>query len=179
MRIHKIIFLDIDGVLVTSRCLLATAKYPTFDSASCKLVGKICQLAPARIVICSAWREQRTRPAFQAILLRNGIPKHRLHEDWATPVLGGSRSREVRGWLEVHPEVSHYAIVDDGIGLDDESSHLVAPNPDWGVGIKEVIEICALLDINFAKWFRSCNLKPSAEELELYARRQTHVPSMS
>ena len=36
----------------------------------------------------------------------------RLHEDRATPICG-HRWNEVQAWLVRHPEVSHYAILED------------------------------------------------------------------
>jgi hypothetical protein len=73
MQNPNILFLDIDGVLISSRSRLAKADYPAFDPVSCGLVEKVSRHCGAKLVICSAWRENRSRGDFEAILSSIGI----------------------------------------------------------------------------------------------------------
>lgn len=103
----KIPFLDIDGVLITSRSRLAAGTYPAFDPVSCSLVQLVCEHCQAGIVICSYWRENRAKEAFQSILEAIGIGSGLLHEDWATPMLDGQREMEI---TEGTGQSSHYRL---------------------------------------------------------------------
>jgi hypothetical protein len=66
-------------------------------------------ITKASIVISSAWCEHAL-PAFA----ENGFNPAWLHEDTFTPKQPTSvRCDEVQGWLDRHPEVTHWAAFDD------------------------------------------------------------------
>lgn len=165
---ENVLFLDIDGVLISSRSRLAQATYPAFDPVSCGLVEMVTQHCCAEIVICSAWRENRSRYEMETILSTVGISSERLHSDWATPVLDGQRSKEIKAWLEAHPETVRYAVLDDDADKRDLFPHLVQPNPDLGVTLEHIIEICALFEVPFEPLFIHREVKPAREDRVLY-----------
>ncbi len=164
----KILFLDIDGVINTNRAILSGLE--GFDPVSCALVNMVCQQAQAQIVICSSWREDRTRTEFIEILDRCGISSGHLHVDWATPVLRTPRGLEVRAWLELHSEVRRHAILDDGIGFEDDPRFWVATDVDFGVGLPQVVSILGLLQVDFVPLFKSKGLKTTSEDRQLWQR---------
>ena len=171
----KILFLDIDGVLISSRSMLALATYPAFDPVACRLIEAFCQRSKARIVICSAWREGRNKSDMEGIFDSMPIAKTHLHEDWATPVIFGPRAREIQDWLSRHPETSHYAVLDDGIGLEELEHRVVQPDSDIGILIEHIIDLCALLDVQFEKWFVDVGVKPTKNDSERYSLKASKV----
>lgn len=121
----NIIFLDIDGVLnsvdsaVAYHALHALhALHPknyfedeTLDMISVGLLKALCDETDAKIVISSVWRMGRTPKDFIEIFDRY---------DWqntpvicTTPILGTKRGYEIQEWLDSHPEVTNYVILDD------------------------------------------------------------------
>lgn len=152
--------------------MLALATYPAFDPVACRLIEAFCQQSKARIVICSAWREERNKSDMEVIFDSMFISKTHLHEDWATPVIFGPRVREIHAWLSRHPETTHYAVLDDGIGLEEIANHVIQPDPDIGILIDHAIDMCALLDVPFEQWFISSGIKPTKEDREKHSRKQ-------
>lgn len=130
MTDEKVIFLDIDGVLVTARAFVANRAYKRrrrnreFDSVGAGIIRAACLDCGAKIVISSTWRFNAimdgTGKGMEGILY-NRLKKHKLlefvHSDWRTVDLyrfsSGVRGDEIKEWLDRHPEVSKYAIIDD------------------------------------------------------------------
>jgi hypothetical protein len=69
-----------------------------------------------KIVISSSWRHIGYEKIVK-VLESNDIGKEYLHEDWATKDLVHqvvpNRHVETNDWLERHPEITHYAVLDD------------------------------------------------------------------
>ena len=110
----KVIFLDIDGVLNSHRTCLAFGGYPhefsekhmaRFDMVALTLIRRIARAAGAVFVLSSAWRIGREASEVAAGLDLPIIDK--------TPSLSGARGLEIQYWLDQHPEVECYAIIDD------------------------------------------------------------------
>lgn len=121
--VTKVLFLDVDGPMIPRRC------YPLgqlpgeggsmkrMDPVAVSVVVRICSLAKARIVVSSSWRiwgREKCLAAFR----ENGIYHTLVHEDWATShnLPGGAdRSTEIKDWLARHPEVTTFAVLEDGL----------------------------------------------------------------
>lgn len=109
----KVIFLDIDGVLNSHRSAVAFGGYPhhaadhrgKFDEVAVRLIRGIAKAAGAKVVLSSSWR---CDPEWREIGNALGIP---LLD--RTPSMLGPRGKEIAAWLDNHPEVERYAIVDD------------------------------------------------------------------
>ena len=142
----KVIFLDIDGVLLAGRHLcsssglrvLLTGRHfkaaiglenpynPSGPPAlaphalpedTCAILADTLTQTRARVVISSSWRLDPKCPEHLATA---GITE--LHPDWRTDGLwhgdgGPERGRQIRRWLRAHPNVSDYAILDDSTDL--------------------------------------------------------------
>lgn len=145
----KIIFLDIDGPLISHRALQLPenqsdwyedeAKVPSlpqplpellgtdsslsqrrkFDPVAVALLNKLLVGHNARLVISSSWRSIG-RENIEFILAENGISPDRLHDVWKTPArLSSSRGDEISMWLN---EIEHPDPIEAYIALDDDPS---------------------------------------------------------
>jgi len=168
----KVIFLDIDGVLALE--CRGQVGWPGIDVKLVEILNTLLRQVDAHIVLCSVWRgwsgyrdeNQRLLERFNLNLipiatdesfsndctyeaLQSNLHKvgcvGRLHTDWATSHLFDQpRAVEIADWLDRHPEVSSYVILDDIVSGHTDLSHLVAVNPRCGlqsVDIDRAIEI--------------------------------------
>ncbi|MDU0204361.1 MULTISPECIES: HAD domain-containing protein [Paenibacillus] len=71
----KVIFLNIDGVLVTTNSLTPSGKYfgHTFDKTCVQNLIEILNATGAKNIISSSWREGRTLVQLQSIFKANGL----------------------------------------------------------------------------------------------------------
>lgn len=147
-----VIFLDIDGVLVTSRSHVAFggigALKRAFDPVGVGLVKKLCEEADAKIVICSQWRSMGWT-ALAAAMLWNGLPIDLFHNDPFTPKLALGRRPEIALWLDLHPPVDKYVIIDDGMqGVTDVQPDVVMPPFDDGIRYEDYLKARKLLGLS-------------------------------
>jgi hypothetical protein len=121
-----ILFLDIDGVLLSGRAWLlpvnrrlqaAGAKLirqaaskligrdAVFDACAVALVSRICEATGAQIVVASSWRYTVGYEQTRAKLEEQGLPEAIFHKDWACPLGDLStpdKGADIRRWLEEH-----------------------------------------------------------------------------
>jgi hypothetical protein len=129
-----VLFLDIDGVLNSTRSCLAFGGFPhgitpdhlkRFDHCAVGLIRRLCKETGAVCVLSSTWRQLHPYTEISAAL---DIPMI-----GATPKSDdGFRGREIAAWLAAHPEVTQYAIVDDdGDMLPEQKPYFVqTPHSD-------------------------------------------------
>lgn len=128
----KIIFLDIDGVVSNARI-----GYFNLDIYVVNFLRWLCQVAEAKIVIISTWRYSHKQDFWESIF------GEYMHEDWATPItkMSGNRGHDIRRWLEDHPEVTTYIILDDDRDFNkDQLPHLIQTNSVDGMLAKDMIQ---------------------------------------
>lgn len=106
----KVLFLDIDGVCNSSDFMQSNAN-PNIggmlgiDPFPAVLVKMIVQDTDCRVVLSSTWRlGEKTR---------NEVREQVVDFIDVTPAFNGARGREIQDWLDRHPEVEKYAILDD------------------------------------------------------------------
>lgn len=132
----KVIFLDIDEVLLFTRVRLAMPGGDDIDPVSAALLVRICVTTGARIVVSSTWRcsPVRCKRMFDAhgitphlwspIVLPADDPDdvddlrdHASHDDdrdaWRTQGQNASRKDAIDAWLDLHPQVRTWIILDD------------------------------------------------------------------
>lgn len=103
----KILFLDIDGVV---NCKTTTQRHRGaigIDPYLAFLVGKIQIDTECEVVLSSTWRlweESRNEVRKQVIKFIDCTPSLKEHHE---------RGYEIKAWLDEHPEVIRYAILDD------------------------------------------------------------------
>jgi hypothetical protein len=123
----KVIFLDFDGVLNSETSFEYErrrrtvhkeqgVKGPvneTLSNQSCAAFQWVLDCYPeVKVVISSAWRTIYDLEWLKAKLASYHIDSSRIID--RTPVDPGcNRGLEINTWLQNHPEVTHYAIIDD------------------------------------------------------------------
>jgi hypothetical protein len=108
----KVIFLDVDGVLVTHRSVAACEdhqKINHFDAGCVSNLRRLIVTTGAKVVISSTWRRFHCS-TLTAAFKKFNLPSH----IGITPFLDGKqRGYEIDAWLKEHPEVTDYVILDD------------------------------------------------------------------
>ena len=128
----KILFLDIDGVVNCARTYKAgTSNFP-LDPYMAFLVARIVEATGCKVVLSSSWRyhEESAEQVRQRVVDFIDV----------TPKLNGltSRGTEIDKWLEAHPEVTKYAILDDNSDMLEEQmpNFFLCP---WETGLTDEI----------------------------------------
>lgn len=144
----KVIFLDIDGVLNSTKTSTAVGGYPhelhhkyAFDWMAIKLLRRLADSSGVQFVLSSAWRLyfpfEEVAQAFELPIID------------ATPAAssdGTERGYEIRDWLNAHPEVTNYVILDDYADmLEEQMSNFVKTDPHEGLGWNDFSRVCMIL----------------------------------
>jgi len=134
----KILFLDIDGVLISTRAAYLpnqTSIWSIFDPVAVALLNHVSEkISDLEIVVHSSWsktefwrriskrrEEEYTLEQNLTDYIRNQGVTCKFHTDWTTPKkFSSNRWAEINWWMEDHPEIN----TKDVLILDDES----APN---------------------------------------------------
>ncbi len=153
----RVLFLDFDGVLHSERTRAALGGLPDdfrpaerakFDHVAIALIARLCRRTGATIVVSSGWRHLHDA---EECAREVGLP---ITDQ--TPFLGADvyqegvqRGHEIQAWLDAHPEVTHYAIVDDMDDmLDTQQTRFVRTDPDNGLSYKDYHRLAYLLEAN-------------------------------
>lgn len=107
----KVLFLDIDGV-VNKQENFNPANEPSLyplDRYCAFLVGKIQLDTDCKVVLSSSWRNHPDGVA--------EVEKHVVPLIGKTGNVGEWRGNEIQAWLDEHPEVTRYAILDDDMDM--------------------------------------------------------------
>lgn len=140
----RVIFLDIDGVLNSTKTCVAFGGYPlelhhidAFDQVAIRLLRRLCDSSGIQIVLSSTWRKTDHWADVGKAL---GLP---IIGD--TPVMLGVRGEEIAAWLALHPEVKAYAIIDDDSDmLPEQMARFVKTDVNEGMTWADFQRLCAL-----------------------------------
>jgi hypothetical protein len=142
--VRKVIFLDIDGVLCTTKAHLA---YSTqllmrhYDPVSTRLLARLCRETGAELVLSSTWRISFDLCHMNALLMNAGFDDVPWHQAWRTPKMyDESRGHEIEAWLDNHGKVTppRYCILDDDSDmLAHQLPFFVQTDTHEGFGYKE------------------------------------------
>lgn len=152
----KAIFLDIDGVLnniqhitLLYEELLGEKQYVQlrrelgampFDYRSCKLLQDLIKHTNADIILSSTWRLNDKN-----IQIIEGYTGIQIKDK--TPGLSCSRGIEINTYLNEHPEITNYVIIDDDTDMmAEQASHFVKCNTNTGFTQKEYEEALKILE---------------------------------
>ena len=145
----KVLFLDIDGVLNTHKTRLlhgnvfinSVGVKDKLDPYGSLFIKRLTQHG-IQIVLSSAWRggkrfaEEKERAFSFPIIDRT--PSH--------PFPGSIRGDEIKVWLDKHPEVTHYYIVDDDPDmLQEQLPNFVQTKHQEGITFEAMGKICKIL----------------------------------
>ena len=114
----RVIFLDFDGVLNSSKYLLhCEADGAAIDPSRMVLLKQIVDAANAKIVLSTSWREHWSNDLTDCnstgVLINSIFSKYGLQIFDKTPELHERREIEIKSWLDAHPEVENYVVFDD------------------------------------------------------------------
>ncbi len=121
----KVIFLDIDGVLITSNNVLyglteiydSTDRNNGFDNAAVRNLNRLLDMTDARIVISSSLRLTNSVPQLVSIMKYGGVKNP--HVIGVTPFVADRKTKrshrgtEILVWLSNNPNVNDYIVIDD------------------------------------------------------------------
>jgi len=121
-----IIFLDIDGVMNSESYYKTVNRklknWSRFNPISVNIVTKLVKEFDANIVISSLWRFALKKELSKE-LNSSGLINF-LHKDWSTPVIKPShRGAEIKLWLDSHPDITDFLILDDDEDILPEHSN--------------------------------------------------------
>lgn len=152
---RKVIFLDIDGVVVTRRSnrvgITLSPRPPFFFDSNCvSVLKKLVEMTGAELVVSSTWRrlrcwKERIKNAFS----RAGWDDVPISERTPVPERDCPES-EVRGedialWLEDNP-VYRFLILDDGDDmLPDQLTNFVQTSMEEGLTKEHLEKCCEIL----------------------------------
>lgn len=114
----KVIFLDIDGVLNCDRYLIENkCRGIGIDPTRVLLVSDIVRASGAKIVLTTSWRSHWSENPEECDVLGREINEafaaHGLSVYSKTPRLGYARESEILAWLDEHPDVTRFVVIDD------------------------------------------------------------------
>lgn len=116
----KVIFLDFDGVLNSAKYLLSCGDCGmAIDSTRMVLLRRIVDATNAKIVLSTSWREHWEKDLAKCdstgALINSIFSKHGLQIWDKTPQLHTRREIEIKSWLDRHPEVKNFVVLDDSL----------------------------------------------------------------
>lgn len=152
----RVLFLDVDGVLNSSRTCLTSGNFPhphnyverreMFDWAAIKMLQGLCRAAGVKVVLSSSWRlgmDAEWLAKFGAFL---GLP---IIDKTPSATSQHGRGHEIKAWLDNHVECTHYAIVDDDSDMLPEQRPLfVKTRHEDGLTWEPFTELCAIFGVN-------------------------------
>ena len=156
---NQILFLDIDGPMIPYRAVYLpnqTRVMTIFDPIAVAMINSLCKKRGLKIVIHSTWINVIGQEETLKHCVEQGIDKEYFHEDpYCSDKINWRYSR-IAEWLERHPEVSKYVIVDDTPYEDDlygaykhpaeMNSRLVLINYNDGITMGKLTEIVDIID---------------------------------
>lgn len=135
----KVLFLDVDGVLNSSR-----DEHETLNNASMQYLRSVIDQTNCKIVVSSNWRFD---PKLMALLFSTEYlkPSDAYPGNFRTSQLN-HRGLEIQQWLLNHPDVTDWCIVDDTLDfLPYQRQKLVLTNRSYGLGQYHTFQIIDIL----------------------------------
>ena len=153
----KVLFLDVDGVLncVEDWIEEDVLGHPfnkgcnQINRTKLALLQRVVNETGCKIVLSSTWRKFFELPVFHAMLKDRGFVSEADVFIGKTPekFSNSVRGVEIRMWLENHPEVTTYAIVDDDNDmLEVQTPYFVRTDNSRGMSYKDAVAIIAILN---------------------------------
>ncbi len=154
ISLMKVIFLDVDGVLNNR---FTTARSPGgYVGVSEKLirnVKKIADATGAKIVLSSDWRLLRDEPVrgkdYRYLARKLLFAGHLKISGYTDDITWSKRGREIRKYVDDHPEITEYVVLDDNpfrdFGKYGLPEHLVLTDSNLGLTDEDVCRAIRIL----------------------------------
>lgn len=132
----KVIFLDIDGVLNSTRSDEVFKSPLILDPVCCELLVELVQATKAKIVISSDWRLYSCSDSNFNSRWNKAFLVERHHQILTEALVGytdrggPNRYDEIQRWLEKHKECDKFVIIDDTrlLEFEDKPSSVSSKN---------------------------------------------------
>lgn len=109
MEETKVLFLDIDGVLNCQQTFLTQNRHDAIEPTMVHELNRVIDATRCKVVISSSWRILWQFDELKEKLLQFSVRDAIID---VTPRLG-RRDEEIQAWLDKHPQVTKFAVVDD------------------------------------------------------------------
>ena len=132
----KVIFLDIDGVLINRRSCKIGLDVP--DHECVERLNRIIAATSAVLVISSAWRIGRSVEELKDLMKLFGVKAKVIDRticNW-----NWIRGQEIENWLSFHEDVTQFIILDDDSDIGELSSHLIQTKFEFGLTDENAME---------------------------------------
>lgn len=156
----KVVFLDIDGVVNTFQFykeppinipkeklkfidgyyvdICSESDLRVSNTQAMILLDRLCHKYNLKIVISSTWRFQYNKCC--KALYNSGLEED-IEIIGHTPHLGTERGYEIQSYLQLHPEITNYIILDDDADmLPNQINHLILTNNYIGFNFNDYIK---------------------------------------
>lgn len=158
MQPSRVVFLDIDGVLVNRaslrlpRIASAIGTIRPAHSECVEALNRITDVTGAELVMSSSWREEGDIELLADILRQWGVTGTLIGK---TPVIegtelysGSTRGDEIQAWLdEADRAVSAFVILDDGNDMAHLRPSLVQTDSDAGLTMRDAERAIVMLQL--------------------------------
>lgn len=147
----KVVFLDVDGVLNHD---ISMEHGVQLDARNVSLIDDLCKETGAKLVISSTWRiNDKNFTSLKDALWWLGFGAHDYRGIDRTVFNGygdgnrhDTRGFEIQQYLDEHPEITHYVILDDDADmLESQQDHFVHVNGSNGLTISDWYEAAKIL----------------------------------
>lgn len=140
----KVIFLDIDHVLNSTKSAARFGAYHILDPENIKVLNKITDETGAKIVISSSWRKKYTLDEIKAILKHFKVRGEIIDRTRSTGLMRGV---DIQCWLMENKNVESFVIIDDSSDmLEPHLKRLVKTGIDTGLHESHIPLAVALLN---------------------------------
>lgn len=154
---EKVIFLDMDGVLAFGRWVKIDDKTyeAIIEETQLQRFAELIEATKATVILSSAWRRCKSdRKQISEALESVGVawdPENRTPD-----TKNGNRADEIQAWLDKHPEVKKFAVLDDDATAavfgenyfqtywPEVSNEEVKADPNWETTFKGRFEVAGL-----------------------------------
>ena len=135
----SVVFLDIDGVLNSTESAIRHGTYKRLCQRAIANLNLVTLSTAAEVVVSSSWRILHSLEQLRTLLTEAGVKAHvRDVTPQMVSVQGSSglylsrlRRDEIRAWLDAHPDVTRWVVLDDS--SDAGPDRYV--QPDFAVGL--------------------------------------------
>lgn len=143
----KVLFLDVDGVLNSNK----STSFLALSKPSLRRLERIVKETDCKIVLSSTWRkDERAFRRLSRVLSYRGLSiLDRTPVMWRDDQTGDRyfRGHEIQSWLDNHPEVTEYCIVDDDADmLDSQLRNFVQTTMEHGLTDTHAYRIIYILN---------------------------------